>query len=146
VADVALPKEADQRTRRKKMFLRGLIAMLEYEAMILASPQYAAEIYQKEPSNPAERERYYQVAGQNYPDYGGSGHIPPELRPSAAFLLLADRGFFLDIEPEFLRSETERLRPFLTGLLWKRCHGAQSLDKVRRGIEDSLSGAPTVMK
>jgi hypothetical protein len=119
----------------RSAYLRALAARLEYEAMVLPNPEYAVAMYAAEPSDPARAWDHYFDAGLKYPTYAGSGHIPPELRPVAALWMLNSRGFMVFDANRFAAGASSRLRPFLTGLLWKRC--AQQYHAF--GIRDALN-------
>ncbi|MCG7928952.1 MAG: hypothetical protein ABW104_18085 [Candidatus Thiodiazotropha sp. 6PLUC2] len=110
-----------------ELFVRATIARLEYEAVVLPHPDYAVDVYTNEPKDPSKLERYYFDAGTNVPVFAGAGHIPPELRPVASIRLLRNRGFLTKDGIDTAFEISLRLRAFLTGVLWKRCHGKQNI-------------------
>jgi hypothetical protein len=118
----------------RALYLRALMARLEYEAMVLTDPGAAEQMYLMEPRDPRARWTHYFNAGSKRVSAGGD-HIPPELRPVAALWLLNSRGFLGATEQSLALTLGERLHPFLTGALWRSCEGKRQPEAIRDALD-----------
>ena len=119
----------------RRVYIRAILARLEYEAMVLHDPLQGKSLYSNEPSQRSKTWSYYYGAGRNYGVYSGVGHIPPELRPLANFGTIKNTLYMRKDDTNFAYSISERLRAFTSGLLWKRCKKECTPEGVTEAID-----------